>query len=495
MPGGRKRPALVLYAPQAGTKGRRSPVARGVWSFPSLLQPSKLPGTARSMSKFAVAGCNWVLSQLLAHGCGIRRPFQPAAVLRSTLKPNQTKRRSLLAAAVMVPPLGARNDGAQPSVGAPRHKPSPSKSAVVPTHTPAAPRLDDVVGLAGDNTQPEGHGDLRLRMHTPLPPASPPAKPLPSMAVAVLTGGDSTPLGLAEDASAPTTATTSAASSGLNSPLAAFAAARARLARSTRDADRLLHSTVAALDSLHPQAAAACANSAPGTAAWPDDASERGSSPGTSRVSTPRHPALAQVPTSGAAPSSSAVSAVAALHQRNLRLKERMSTTMALCHALHEQVGVELSGLSARCEEAAHEWRCKSAVQCPASALAGALPKRAAACVLRYWHDPQLEQEPWPHMAVVSCRVPARLLTLTMHTFCQCVCASRLSLPKLPMPLNDLGLQNRESMEKVAQLCSSKQRLSKSLQDAQVSNLGWWRGVGGWAELSVCDSFYGMTAG
>ncbi len=178
-------------------------------------------------------------------------------------------------------------------------------------------------------------------MDMPQSHASPLSKALPLLSAAALTDGDSTPRGLAEDASAPTTAATSAASSGFNSPLAAFAAARARLARSTRDADRLLHSTLAALDSLHPESAVARTHSGTSAAAWPEEASERGSSRGSSLASTPRRPPLVPVLGSGAAPSGSALSAVAALHQRNLRLRERMSTTMALCHVLHEQVGAE----------------------------------------------------------------------------------------------------------------------------------------------------------
>ncbi|KAL4420552.1 hypothetical protein ABPG75_010208 [Micractinium tetrahymenae] len=282
----------------------------------------------------------------------------------------------------MAPPLGERTNVAQPSVGLQRSKPSPSECAAtppaVPTPAPAAEatKFGDA-GLTSHGARPALDGALQLDMDAPLPQASSPAQSLPPLAIAAPADGDSTPRWLAAEAaaaspagagtSAPTTAATSAASSSLNSPLAAFAAARARLARSTRDADRLLHSTLAALNRLDPQAAAARASSAADAVTWPEEASERGSSRGSSRASTPRLPL--PTPSGSAAPAGgSALSAVAALHQRNLRLRERMSTSLALCHALHEQ--------------------------------------------------------------------------------------------------------NRESMEKVAQLCSSKQRLSKSLQDARLDKEG-----------------------
>lgn len=250
----------------------------------------------------------------------------------------------------MAPPLGERTNCVQAIAGAPAHKPSPSKSTAttppVPTPAPAADtaRLGGA-GLLDERTEPAVGGAQRLRMDVALPQASPSTKPLPLLAVAGPTDGDSTPRAQVEDASAPTTAATSAASSGLNSPLAAFAAARARLARSTRDADCLLHSTLAALDRLPPHPPAVRTHSGASPAAWPEEASERGSSRGSSLASTPRRPPLAPVLSGGAAPSGSAVTAVAALHQRNLRLRERMSTTMALCHTLHEQVGAEQGGL------------------------------------------------------------------------------------------------------------------------------------------------------
>lgn len=52
-------------------------------------------------------------------------------------------------------------------------------------------------------------------------------------------------------------------------------------------------------------------------------------------------------------------------------------------------------------------------------------------------------------------------------------CSNALPLLALKCAVPPTGSQNRESMEKVAQLCSSKQRLSKSLHDARVSDLSY----------------------
>lgn len=123
-------------------------------------------------------------------------------------------------------------------------------------------------------------------------------------------------------------ASTAAADSpnALNSPLAAFAAAKARLTRSNSAASSL----ISALGGVHVARVQTVA----------DEAAPTSLAAGEHDVN-PRQQLLARTASGSSGGSlstaSTAMPAVAALHQRNMRLKERLQSTMELCHTLHEQ--------------------------------------------------------------------------------------------------------------------------------------------------------------
>lgn len=152
-----------------------------------------------------------------------------------------------------------------------------------------------------------------------------------------------------------------ASSSRLGSPLAAFAAAKERLARSNHEAEGLISSTLQHLG----QAAGAPASPAP------DASTPRG---GHGAPALRPRPALdpsllapsprvrLQRPASAGSGGSPGGELAAGLrpggnqllqHQRqhSLLLRERLRSTMQLCQSLHEQVGGEPGGL-ARCTRA-----------------------------------------------------------------------------------------------------------------------------------------------
>ena len=135
------------------------------------------------------------------------------------------------------------------------------------------------------------------------------------------------PPGLAAEesgASCSTSENSSTHASVLASPLAAFAVAKARLTRYNGDADSFIAGRQPSLEALRARVAAHRSHSA-------EEAAGAGAvvAVGVGEA-TPRRTALA--PVGGALP------AVAALHQRNQRLQQRLSSTMQLCQTLHEQV-------------------------------------------------------------------------------------------------------------------------------------------------------------
>lgn len=181
-------------------------------------------------------------------------------------------------------------------------------------------------------------------------------------------GSDDEPATLeAEDSSA---STATAEGSRLGSPLAAFAAAKERLARNTRDADSLLEKW--RQQGTRPPA--------------PDAATPRAAAPpavepaGHASTSMARSSLLARLPLASTAtgqpgPLAGGASAAAATalllqqrrnllpqHQRQhvLLLRERLAATMQLCHALHDQVG---AGHDMACLEGSPEVSCSQVAQ------------------------------------------------------------------------------------------------------------------------------------
>lgn len=172
-------------------------------------------------------------------------------------------------------------------------------------------------------------------------------------------GTDDEPAPLEGEDSATSTAT--AEGSRLGSPLAAFAAAKERLARNTRDADSLLEEW--RQRGTRPPA--------------PDAATPRAAAPPAGHASTSmaRSSLLARLPLASTAtgqpgPLAGGASAAAATtlllqqrrnllpqHQRQhvLLLRERLAATMQLCHALHDQVG---AGHDMACLEGSPEACC-----------------------------------------------------------------------------------------------------------------------------------------
>lgn len=139
----------------------------------------------------------------------------------------------------------------------------------------------------------------------------------------------------------------------LDSPLAAFAAARDRLTgaltRGNSSGSREA-SSLSALSSLRRQQgqeraganSSARRSSAPAgqiDAAAAAAAAADGSAPGLSLQ--PRRLARSQSGSSSLGSAGSAPPEMAVIQQRNLRLKERLQSTLALCNTLQEQVGLQ----------------------------------------------------------------------------------------------------------------------------------------------------------
>ena len=128
----------------------------------------------------------------------------------------------------------------------------------------------------------------------------------------------------ASDAS---TACASGEGSQLDSPMAAFAAAKARLTRSNSEAGTLISATLQQVAGLRERVAAAAGDTA-------------GSS-GSTALCLPRQQqprSLQAVGAAGGGVCGSPLPAMTVLQKRNLLLKERLHSTLQLCQTLHDQV-------------------------------------------------------------------------------------------------------------------------------------------------------------
>jgi hypothetical protein len=135
----------------------------------------------------------------------------------------------------------------------------------------------------------------------------------------------------AEDshASDASTACASGEGSQLDSPMAAFAAAKARLTRRNSEAGTLISATLQQVAGLREQVAVAAGGSC-------------GGSGGSTALCLPRQRqqprALQASGAAGAGICGSPLPAMSVLQKRNLLLKERLHSTLQLCQTLHEQV-------------------------------------------------------------------------------------------------------------------------------------------------------------
>jgi hypothetical protein len=218
----------------------------------------------------------------------------------------------------------------------------------------------------------------------------------------------------ASDAS---TACASGEGSQLDSPMAAFAAAKARLTRSNSEAGTLISATLQQVAGLRERVAAAAAGDTAGSS-------------GSTALCLPRQQqprSLQAVGAAGGGICGSPLPAMTVLQKRNLLLKERLHSTLQLCQTLHEQVEAR------RCGDGAAQ----------RSTLGGSA---APAWVFQ------------PMPCFPQARVPLQSDKFTTHS----------TVPPPWLPGCCVCLQNQGNSEKVAQLWADNQKLNRSLQSARV---------------------------